>query len=115
MKLGLLAAAAAISMAGVTGASAQVYIQESYVANAYAPPPVYVAPDPPPVYVTPAPVYAAPAPVVVEERVYAAPAPIGRYVAPKYTYTINTPRYGVVTTGYREPGGCAIGPDGYCY
>jgi hypothetical protein len=29
-----------ISMAGVTGASAQVYIQESYVANAYAPPPV---------------------------------------------------------------------------
>ena len=63
MKLGILAAAAAMSFVGVTSASTQVYIADPYVADSYA----YVAP---PVYAAPAPVYAAPAPV------YAAPAPV---------------------------------------
>jgi hypothetical protein len=102
MKLGMLAAAAAISLVGVTGASAQVYVAEPYVADAYVAPPVYAAP---------APVYAAPAPVIVGEPVYVAPAPIGGYVSPKYSYTINSPR-GLIYSGYRE-GGCTV--DGYCY
>jgi hypothetical protein len=113
MKLGMLAAAAVISAAGVTGASAQVYIAEPYAAEAYVAPPVYAAPVAPPVYAAPAPLYAAP-PVVMGERVYVTP-PVSGYVPPRYTYTINSPRRGVVYTGYRELGGCVIGPDGYCY
>jgi hypothetical protein len=72
MKLGTLAAAAAISLVGVTGASAQVFVAEPYVA-----PPIYAAP--PPVYAAPAPVYGAPAPVIVGEPLYVAPV-IGGYV-----------------------------------
>jgi hypothetical protein len=106
MKLGMLAVAAAISVTGVTGASAQVYVAEPYVAEAYVAPPVYAAP---------APIYAASAPVIVGEPVYVAPPAIGGYVPPKYNYTITTPRRGAVYTGYREIGGCTIGPDGYCY
>ena len=35
MKLGTLAAAAAISLVGVTGASAQVFVAEPYVTGSY--------------------------------------------------------------------------------
>jgi hypothetical protein len=105
MKLGMLAAAAAITLVGVTGASAQVYVTEPYVADAYVAPPVYAAP---------APIYAAPAPVIVGEPVYVAPPPIGGYVPPKYSYTINSPR-GVIYSRYQEQGRCVLGPDGYCY
>jgi hypothetical protein len=103
MKLGTLAAAAAISLVGVTGASAQVFVAEPYVADAYVAPPVYAAP---------APVYGAPAPVIVGEPLYVAPA-IGGYVPPKYSYTINTPRRGMIYSSYRPSVECTI--DGYCY
>jgi hypothetical protein len=106
MKLRTLAAAAAISVSGVTGASAQVYVAEPYVAETYVAPPVYAAP---------APVYRAPAPVIVGEPVYVAPPAVGGYVPPRYSYTITTPRRGIMTTGYGAMGACAIGPDGYCY
>ena len=100
MKLGILAAAAAMSFVGVTSASAQVYIADPYVADSYAyvAPPVYAAPAP--VYAAPAPVLTAPGPVIVREPVYAAPAPIGGYVPPRYSYMINSPRYGVIYSGY---------------
>jgi len=103
MKLGTLAAAAAISLVGVTGASAQVFVAEPYVADAYVAPPVYAAP---------APVYRAPAPVIVGEPFYVAPA-IGGYVPPKYSYTINSPRRGMIYSSYRPSVECTI--DGYCY
>lgn len=103
MKLGTLAAAAAISLVGVTGASAQVFVAEPYVADAYVAPPVYAAP---------APVYRAPAPVIVGEPLYPAPA-IGGYVPPKYSYTINTPRRGMIYSSYRPSVECTL--DGYCY
>jgi hypothetical protein len=100
----MLAAAAVISLAGATGASAQVFVAEPYVVDSYTAAPVYVAP--PSVYVAP------PAAIVV-----APPAPIGGYAQPRYSYTINGPRYGTIYTNYREPGGCTIGADGfrYCY
>jgi hypothetical protein len=103
MKLGTLAAAAAISLVGVTGASAQVFVAEPYVADAYVAPPVYAAP---------APVYRAPAPVIVGEPLYVAPA-IGGYVPPKYSYTINSPRRGMIYSSYRPSVECTV--DGYCY
>ena len=103
MKLGMLAAAAAISLVGVTGASAQVYVAEPYAADAYMAPPVYAAP---------APMYAAPAPVIVGEPIVVPRAPIGGYVPPKYSYTINSPR-GLIYSGYQASGACTI--DGYCY
>ena len=106
MKLGMLAAAA-ISVVGVTGASAQVLVAEPY-AETYVAAPLYAAPAP--VYVAPA-----PGPVIVGEPVYVAPHAIRGYVPPKYSYTITTPRRGVIYAGSREIGGCAIGPDGYCY
>ena len=106
MKLGMLGAAA-ISVVGVTGASAQVLVAEPY-AETYVAAPVYAAPAP--VYVAPA-----PGPVIVGEPVYVAPHAIRGYVPPKYSYTITTPRRGVIYAGSREIGGCAIGPDGYCY
>jgi len=112
MKLGILAAAAAISLVGVTSASAQVYITDPYVADsyayvappAYAAPPVYAAPAP--VYSAPAPVMTAPGPVIVGEPLYVARPPIGGYLPPKYSYsvnspyTINSPRYGVIYSDY---------------
>jgi hypothetical protein len=104
MKLGMIAAAAEISLAGVSAASAQVYVAEPYVGGTYVAGPIYAAPPP---------VYAAP-PVVVGEPVYVAPAPVGGYVQPRYSYTINAPRYGTIYTTYREPR-CAIGADGYRY
>ena len=80
MKSGILAAAAAISLVGVTSASAQVYIADPYVADSYAyvAPPAYavpaaplaVVPVAPPAYAA-APAYVAPAP-----RAYVAPAPV---------------------------------------
>ena len=107
MKLGTLAAAAAISLVGVTGASAQVFVAEPYVGDAYVAPPVYAAP---------APVYRAPAPlcarVIVGEPLYVAPA-IGGYVPPKYSYTINSPRRGMIYSSYRPSVECTV--DGYCY
>ncbi|HEX3340986.1 MAG TPA: hypothetical protein VHT68_17650 [Pseudolabrys sp.] len=103
MKLGTLAAAAIISLVGVTGASAQVFVTEPYVADAYVAPPVYAAP---------APVYSARGPVILGEPLYAAPA-IGGYVPPKYSYTINTPRRGMIYSSYRPSVECTI--DGYCY
>jgi|SRR5690349_13553251 hypothetical protein len=103
MKLGTLAAAATISLVGVTGASAQVFVAEPYVADAYVAPPVYAAP---------APVYRAPAPVIVGEPFYVAPA-IGGYVPPKYSYTINSPRRGMIYSSYRPSVECTV--DGYCY
>ena len=103
MKLGTLAAAAAISLVGVTGASAQVFVAEPYVTGSYIAPPVYAAP---------APVYSAPAPVIVGEPFYVAPA-IGGYVPPKYSYTINSPRRGMIYSSYRPSVECTI--DGYCY
>lgn len=103
MKLGTLAAAAAISLVGVTGASAQVFVAEPYVADAYVAPPVYAAP---------APVYRAPAPVIVGEPLYVAPA-VGGYVPPKYSYTINSPRRGMIYSSYRPSVECTV--DGYCY
>ena len=103
MKLGTLAAAAAISLVGVTGASAQVFVAEPYVADAYVAPPVYAAP---------APVYRAPAPVIVGEPLYVAPV-IGGYVPPKYSYTINSPRRGMIYSSYRPSVECTV--DGYCY
>ena len=100
MKLWILAAAAAMSFVGVTSASAQVYIADPYVADSYAyvAPPVYAMPAP--IYAAPAPVVTAPGPVIVREPIYAAPAPIGGYVPPRYSYTINSPRYGVIYSGY---------------
>ena len=100
MKLGILAAAAAMSFVGVTSASAQVYIADPYVAGSYAyvAPPVYAMPAP--IYAAPAPVVTAPGPVIVREPIYAAPAPIGGYVPPRYSYTINSPRYGVIYSGF---------------
>jgi len=103
MKLGTLAAVATISLVGVTGASAQVFVAEPYVADAYVAPPVYAAP---------APVYGAPAPVIVGEPLYVAPA-IGGYVPPKYSYTINSPRRGMIYSSYRPSVECTV--DGYCY
>ena len=103
MKLGTLAAAATISLVGVTGASAQVFVAEPYIADAYVAPPVYAAP---------APVYRAPAPVIVGEPLYVAPA-IGGYVPPKYSYTINSPRRGMIYSSYRPAVECTV--DGYCY
>lgn len=103
MKLGTLAAAAAISLVGVTGASAQVFVAEPYVGDAYVAPPVYAAP---------APVYGAPPPVIVGEPLYVAPA-IGGYIPPKYSYTINSPRRGVIYSSYRPSVECTV--DGYCY
>ncbi|MGB8432332.1 MAG: hypothetical protein WCE72_21145 [Pseudolabrys sp.] len=103
MKLGTLAAAATISLVGVTGASAQVFVAEPYVADAYVAPPVYAAP---------APVYRAPAPVIVGEPLYVAPA-IGGYIPPKYSYTINSPRRGMIYSSYRPSVECTV--DGYCY
>jgi hypothetical protein len=103
MKLGTLAAAATISLVGVTGASAQVFVAEPYVADAYVAPPVYAAP---------APVYSAPGPVIVGEPLYVAPA-IGGYVPPKYSYTINSPRRGMIYSSYRPSVECTV--DGYCY
>jgi hypothetical protein len=103
MKLGTLAAAAAISFVGATGASAQVFVAEPYLADAYVAPPVYAAP---------APVYRAPAPVIVGEPLYVAPA-IGGYVPPKYSYTINSPRRGAIYSSYRPSVECTV--DGYCY
>jgi hypothetical protein len=103
MKLGTLAAAATISLIGVTGASAQVFVAEPYVADAYVAPPVYAAP---------APVYSAPGPVIVGEPLYVAPA-IGGYVPPKYSYTINSPRRGMIYSSYRPSVECTV--DGYCY
>jgi len=103
MKLGTLAAAAAISLVGVTGASAQVFVAEPYVTGSYIAPPVYAAP---------APVYRAPAPVIVGEPFYVAPA-IGGYVPPKYSYTINSPRRGMIYSSYRPSVECTV--DGYCY
>ena len=103
MKLGTLAAAAAISLVGVTGASAQVFVAEPYVTDSYIAPPVYAAPGP---------VYGAPAPVIVGEPLYVAPA-IGGYVPPKYSYTINSPRRGMIYSSYRPSVECTI--DGYCY
>jgi|SRR4029077_716236 hypothetical protein len=110
MKLGTLAAAAAISLVGVTGASAQVFVAEPYVADAYVAPPVYAAPAP--VYRAPAPVYGAPEAVIVGEPLYVAPA-IGGYVPPKYSYTINSPRRGMIYSSYRPAVECTV--DGYCY
>ncbi|MGA8885149.1 MAG: hypothetical protein WB489_00635 [Pseudolabrys sp.] len=98
MKLGTLAAAAAISLVGVTGASAQVFVAEPYVA--------------PPIYAAPAPAYGAPAPVIVGEPLYVAPV-IGGYVPPKYSYTINSPRRGMIYSSYRPSVECTV--DGYCY
>jgi hypothetical protein len=103
MKLGTLAAAAAISLVGVTGASAQVFVAEPYVGDAYVAPPVYAAP---------APVYGAPPPVIVGEPLYVAPA-IGGYIPPKYSYTINSPRRGMIYSSYRPSVECTV--DGYCY
>jgi hypothetical protein len=103
MKLGTLAAAAAISLVGVTGASAQVFVAEPYVGDAYVAPPVYAAP---------APVYGAPPPVIVGEPLYVAPA-IGGYILPKYSYTINSPRRGMIYSSYRPSVECTV--DGYCY
>ena len=103
MKLGTLAAAAAISLVGVTGASAQVFVAEPYVGDAYVAPPVYAAP---------APVYAAPPPVIVGAPLYVAPA-IGGYIPPKYSYTINSPRRGMIYSSYRPSVECTV--DGYCY
>ena len=105
MKTRILAAAAAISLVGVTNASAQVYIADPYVADSYA----YVAPSAyvvPPVYSAPAPVMAAPGPVIVGEPLYVARPPIGGYLPPKYSYsvnspyTINSPCYGVIYSDY---------------
>src|SRR5262249_10749485 len=101
MKSGLLAAAAAISLIGVTSASAQVYIADPYAADSYAyvAPPVYAAP--PPVMTAPGPVIVRePGPVIVREPMYVARPPIGGYVPPKYSYTINSPRYGVIYSDY---------------
>ena len=100
MKPGILAAAAAISLIGVTSASAQVYIADPYVADSYAyvAPPVYAPPAP--IYSAPAPVVTAPAPAIVGEPVYVARPPIGGYWPPKYSYSINSPRYGVIYSGY---------------
>ena len=100
MKLGILAAAAAFSVVGVTSASAQVYIADPYLAGfyAYVAPPVYAAPPPGPAAPA-ARVVIAPGPVILGEPVYAAP-PIGGYAPPKYSYTINSRRYGVIYSGY---------------
>ncbi len=98
MKLGMLATVAAFSLASVTGASAQVYVADPY-AEAYVGPPAYSAPGP----------------VIVGEPVYMAPAPVGGYVPPKYSYTINSPRYGVISSVYQEPRTCAVDADGYRY
>ena len=104
MKLGTLAAAAAISLVGVTGASAQVFVAEPYVTGSYIAPPVYAAPAP--VYSAPAPVMTSPGPVIVGEPLYIARPPIGGYLPPKYgysvnsPYTINSPRYGVIYSDY---------------
>ena len=101
MKLGILAAAAALSVVGVTSASAQVYIADPYLADSYAyvAPPVYAAP--PPVQRHPLhEVVIAPGPVTLGEPVYAAPPPIGGYAPLKYSYSINSRRYGVIYSGY---------------
>jgi len=49
---------------------------------------------------------------IVGEPFYVAPA-IGGYVPPKYSYTINSPRRGMIYSSYRPPVECTI--DGYCY
>ena len=97
MKLGMLSAAAAVTLAGVSSTSAQVYVADSYAA---------------PAYVAPAPVFAAPAPVVVGPPAYVVTAPIGGYVAPKYSYTING-GYGGTYAAYRGTGTCFVDVDGF--
>jgi hypothetical protein len=92
-------AAAAMSIAGATGAAAQaVYIEDEYALPAYtAPPPVYAVP----------PVYGAPVGVYVARPVYAVAPPA--YVTPAPTYrprgysnrprTIYDASYGYVISG----------------
>jgi hypothetical protein len=93
----MLSATAALSLAVVTSASAQVYVADPYAA------PAYVAPL----------VYAAPAPVVVAPPAYVAAAPIGGYVTPKYSYTVNSPSYGTTYAAYRGLGTCFVEVDGF--
>ncbi|MGC1640980.1 MAG: DUF2147 domain-containing protein, partial [Pseudolabrys sp.] len=62
-------------------------------------PPVYAAPPPGPAAPA-ARVVIAPGPVILGEPVYAAPPPIGGYAPLKYSYTINSRRYGVIYSGY---------------
>jgi len=111
MKLGMLSAAAAVSLLGVTGASAQVYVTDPYVAPIYA----YEAPAP---VMVPAPVLAPPpiiarAPVVVSEPAYVAVAPVRGYVPPKYSYTINRPRYSTAYATYGLSRACFVDVDGF--
>ena len=104
MKLGTLAAAAAISLVGVTGASAQVFVAEPYVARCLCRAAGLCGSS--------AGLSRAPAPVIVGEPLYVAPA-IGGYVPPKYSYTINSPRRGMIYSSYRPSVECTV--DGYCY
>jgi hypothetical protein len=101
MKLRMLSAAAAVTLAGVSSASAQVYVADSYAAPAY-----------PDLYAAPAPVYVAPAPVVIGTPGYVVTAPIGGYVPPKYSYTING-GYDTTYAAYRRTGTCFVDVDGF--
>lgn len=83
------AALAAVSVIGVSAASAQGFV----------PNPAYVL-DPAPVY-EPVPVYAAqPAYVAPRRAPIYAMSPVGGYVPPKYSYTITTPTTQTGTVGF---------------
>jgi hypothetical protein len=106
MKAKLLAGtAAALSLATITAASAQTYIEEpAYV----EPAPAYVAP------VAPAPGYIVSGPGYVVEAPPAYVAPRYRYATPRYRYT--TPRSDYYSATYSAPAACTVDAYGnqYC-
>ncbi len=109
MKPTLIAGAAvALSLATITGASAQTYIEEpAYV----EPPPAYVAPAVPPGYIVSEPGYvvAAPPPVYVMPR-------YRRTIRPRTEYYSARPRTDYYSATYAAPETCSVDDYGnrYC-
>jgi hypothetical protein len=110
MRLALLGAAAALSLAGIASAQAEtVYLADPYVAT--APGYVYSAPAPlsSPGYVVSEPGYRVVAPP--QTVVVAPPAPVGApmVVAPQtYVAPAAPPAGGIVTTGFATTPSCFI-------
>jgi hypothetical protein len=108
-------AAAALSVAGLSAASAQVVVAEpGYVGPAYVSEPAY------PVYADPGYGYAyEPGYGYNSDYVVAPAAPIGGYVQPRYSYSVNGPvyRHGYYTTNYYANRGVCEWNNGsrYCY
>jgi hypothetical protein len=129
MRLALLTSvAAAVSLIGVTGANADIYMtQPGYVASGYTYAPGYAYSAPAPGYTYSAPGYVYGAPTVVAEPpssyvVVAPPAPVVNpplMVAPPVaTAPVVVPRSsGIVTTGFTTERRCFVDLAGFerCY